>query len=83
MGLEFDLLAEEISKLQRFVENVLIDGNQRRREDGWIAARQRMVVMSRGEDQDVFVISVLNRAGIAVAWARIAFVPRALLTIGL
>src|SRR5207245_8958199 len=49
-----------IHKLERVLKNTLIDRNQRRSECGWVAAGQRMIVVSRGKDQHVFVISILN-----------------------
>src|SRR5262249_4216882 len=61
VSLKFDLLAQVIGKVQRIAEGAFVDGDQRRREHGRVTPRQRMLIMSGGDDEHVFVVTFLNR----------------------
>ena len=54
VSLELDLIAQLVHELKRVVEKPFVNGDQRRREGGRITAGQGMVVVSGGEDENVF-----------------------------
>src|SRR5262245_61172285 len=61
-GLELDLVAERVGELEWIGERAFVHRDERRAELGGVAAGQRMLVVSGGEDEDVPIIRLLDGA---------------------